>query len=133
MSIKRPRLDDLQNNTVMRSARRDWLAGLGTGLGAIACGAILGRDSLGQGQEPASSHRGLHHATSIHGITSRSLRDSMEPRLTPSLANRPLLELPESTPRAFGHFDSMVSRGYGCRIYSLSYRAASTRWPSSIP
>ena len=62
MSIKGIRLDNPQNNTVLRSARRDWLAGLGTGLGAIACGAILGRESQAASEDPAGSHRGLHHS-----------------------------------------------------------------------
>ena len=62
MSIKGLRLDNPQNNTVLRSARRDWLAGLGTGLGAIACGAILGRESQAASEDPAGSHRRLHHS-----------------------------------------------------------------------
>ena len=121
MSIKRPRLDDLQNNTVMRSSRRDWLAGLGTGLGAIACGAILGRDSLGQGQEPASSHRGLHHAPQAKCVIEIFCPGGLSH--VDTWDYKPELERLDGTP-----FDPELGKQTFAGV-----AAASIRWPSSIP
>ncbi|MFN9346067.1 MAG: DUF1501 domain-containing protein, partial [Planctomycetota bacterium] len=45
----------------IRSARRDWLANLGSGLGALACSTLLHRDTLASASEVSGTDRGLHH------------------------------------------------------------------------
>jgi len=46
----------------LRSARRDWLARLGTGLGAVACSALLQREaSATRPTNEPEADRGLHH------------------------------------------------------------------------
>ncbi|MEK0424077.1 MAG: hypothetical protein RJB11_168, partial [Planctomycetota bacterium] len=45
----------------IRCARRDWLASLGTGLGALAASTLLHRDTLAGAQEASSHQQGLHH------------------------------------------------------------------------
>lgn len=45
----------------IRSARRDWLTSLGSGLGALACSTLLHRDTLASASEVTGTDQGLHH------------------------------------------------------------------------
>lgn len=56
MSIKAPCI------LPMQSSRRDWLGRIGSGLGMIACQALLHRSSHAMAGPSPSGQRGLHHA-----------------------------------------------------------------------
>ncbi|MEI6525301.1 MAG: hypothetical protein WCP62_04680, partial [Planctomycetota bacterium] len=46
---------DLSEQAVLRSPRRDWLSRMGSGLGAIACAAMLRRDGFAMTNVPAEA------------------------------------------------------------------------------